>query len=186
MLSRAFEHIASGQRPIWPERVIVARSQISPNLRRAVLASEDDRFYLHHGLDFIELQKAIERKQRGGKLRGASTLTQQVVKNIFLWNGRSFVRKGLEAWLAILMDALLPKDRILDLYLNLAEWGPNAFGAEAGARAQFGKSAAALSREEAARMAAILPSPRRWKATGSVASARSGTILARMQYPAPR
>lgn len=186
MLSRAAERLYSGERPVWPERIIVPSSKISPNLKRAVLASEDDRFYLHHGLDFVEMNKAIERKKQGGKLRGASTLTQQVAKNVFLWNGRSFVRKGLEAWLAILMDALLPKDRILELYLNLAEWGPNTFGAEAGARVQFGKSAAVLSREEAARMAAILPSPRRWKATGPVAGARSGTILARMKYPAPR
>lgn len=186
IVERAASRVIAGERPIWPERIIVGRNAISPNLRRAVLASEDDRFYLHSGIDFVEMQKALDRRRQGGRLRGASTITQQVAKNIFLWNGRSYVRKGLEMWLALWMDALLGKDRILDLYLNLAEWGPNAFGAEAGARAQFGKSAAKLSREEEARMAAILPAPRRWKATGSVASARSGTILERMQYPAPK
>ncbi len=186
MLARVASRVANGERPIWPAHDPIARSGFAPALRRAVLASEDDRFYLHSGIDFVEIEKALERRRRGGRLRGASTLTQQVVKNIFLWNGRSFVRKGLEAYLALTMDALLSKERILDLYLNLAEWGPNAFGAEAGARAQFGKSARALTREEAARMAAILPAPRRWPANGRIAGNRAVTILARMQYPAPK
>ncbi len=159
---------------------------MSPALRRAVLASEDDRFYLHNGIDFVELDKALERRKRGGKLRGASTLSQQVAKNIFLWNGRSFVRKGIEAYLTLWLELLLTKERILDLYINLAEWGPYHFGAEAGARHHFRKSAASLTREEAARMAAILPAPRRWTPRGSVASRRMGAILQRMQYAAPR
>lgn len=186
MLGRVVDRLANGERPVWPAHDPIARSEFSPYLRRAVLASEDDRFYLHAGIDFIELEKALERRRQGGKLRGASTLTQQVVKNIFLWNGRSFIRKGLEAYLALMMDFLLSKERILDLYLNLAEWGPNAFGAEAGARAQFGKSARSLTREEAARMAAILPAPRRWPANGRIAGIRAATILGRMQYPAPK
>jgi monofunctional biosynthetic peptidoglycan transglycosylase len=164
----------------------VSRAQISPHLRRAVLASEDDRFYLHHGIDFVEIENALERRRRGGRLRGASTLTQQVAKNLFLWNGRSFVRKGLEAYLTLWLELILSKERILDLYINLAEWGPNQFGAEAGARAHFGKSAAALTRDEAARMAAILPAPRRWSPRGSIASRRAATVLQRMQYPAPK
>lgn len=185
ILQRVGQRIANGERPVWPSHVTVGRAALSPNLRRAVLASEDDRFYLHFGMDFVELQKALDRRQRGGKLRGASTLTQQVAKNLFLWNGRSFVRKGLEAYLALWLELLLTKERILDLYLNLAEWGPNEFGAESGARKHFGKSAFALTRDEAARMAAILPAPRRWSPRGSIASKRVGVILSRMAYPAP-
>jgi monofunctional biosynthetic peptidoglycan transglycosylase len=151
-----------------------------------VLASEDDRFYLHFGIDFVEINKALDRKRRGGKLRGASTITQQVAKNLFLWNGRSFVRKGIEGYIAVLLELLLTKERILDLYLNLAEWGPNAFGAEAAARVHFGKSAATLTREQAARLAAILPAPRRWSPRGAIASGRAATIMSRMQYAAPK
>ena len=186
MLQRAGQRFVAGDQPAWPVHTPVARRAMSPALRRAVLASEDDRFYLHHGIDFVELDKALERRKRGGKLRGASTLSQQVAKNIFLWNGRSFVRKGLEAYLTLWLELLLTKERILDLYINLAEWGPNHFGAEAGARYHFRKSAASLSREEAAHMAAILPAPRRWSPRGSVASRRVGAILQRMQYAAPR
>ena len=185
ILDRVFENLGSGKRPVFPKRTIVSRSEISPYLRRAVLASEDDRFYLHYGFDLVEIDKALEKKKRGGKLRGASTLTQQVAKNIFLWDGRSYVRKGLEAYMTLWLELLLTKDRILDLYLNLAEWGDNVFGAEAAARKHFGKPASKLTREEAARLAAILPSPVRWSPNGSVASLRIVSILERMQYPAP-
>ncbi|MCZ8203582.1 monofunctional biosynthetic peptidoglycan transglycosylase [Gemmatimonas sp.] len=186
MIGRAAQRFAAGESPAWPVHTPVARSEMSPSLRRAVLASEDDRFYLHNGIDFVELDKALERRKRGGKLRGASTLTQQVAKNIFLWNGRSFVRKGVEAYLTLWLELLLTKERILDLYINLAEWGPYHFGAEAGARYHFRKSAASLTREESARMAAILPAPRRWAPRGSVASRRIGAILQRMQYAPPK
>ena len=186
MVGRVYHHLVNGERPIWPAHSTVPRDAISPHLRRAVLASEDDRFYLHHGIDIVELRKAVEKRQRGGKLRGASTLTQQVAKNLFLWNGRSFVRKGLEAYLTLWLELLLSKERILDLYLNLAEWGPHHFGAEAAARHHFRKSAAKLTRDEAARLAAILPAPRRWSAKGRVASRRAAAILDRMQYAAPR
>lgn len=185
MLNRALEHLGNGKRPVYPRRTVVSRELISPFLRRAVLASEDDRFYLHHGFDLVEIDKALETKKRGGRLRGASTLTQQVAKNIFLWEGRSYIRKGLEAYLTLWLELLLTKDRILDLYLNLAEWGDGIFGAEAAARKHFGKPASELSREEAARLAAILPSPLRWSPTGSVASLRIPAILDRMQYAAP-
>lgn len=185
ILDRVFERIGNGKRPIYPKRIVVSREQISPLLRRAVLASEDDRFYLHYGFDLVEIDKALEKKKRGGRLRGASTLTQQVAKNIFLWDGRSYVRKGLEAYMTLWLELLLSKDRILDLYLNLAEWGDGVFGAEAAARTHFGKSASKLTREEAARLAAILPSPIRWSPNGSVASLRIVSILDRMQYAAP-
>jgi monofunctional biosynthetic peptidoglycan transglycosylase len=186
ILQRVITRTVNGDRPIWPAHTTVSRAGLSPNLRRAVLASEDDRFYLHFGIDLVEINNALERQRRGGKLRGASTLTQQVAKNLFLWNGRSFVRKGLEAYIALLLELLLSKERILDLYLNLAEWGPNAFGAEAAARLHFKKSAATLTRDEAARLAAILPAPRRWSPKGSIATRRAATILVRMQYAAPK
>jgi monofunctional glycosyltransferase len=181
MAQQTVGRLFTGERPIWPRHTTVSGDAISPNLRRAVLASEDDRFYLHHGIDFVEIDKALERRKRGGKLRGASTLTQQVAKNLFLWNGRSYVRKGLELYLTLWLEALLSKERILDLYLNLAEWGPSVYGAEAAARYHFGKSAFNLTRDEAARLAAILPSPKRWPPKGSVATRRAGTILERMQ-----
>ncbi len=186
MLQRTVSRALSGKRPIVPRHTPVAHAALSANLHRAVLASEDDRFYLHHGVDLVELNKAIDRRKRGGSLRGASTLTQQVAKNVFLWNGRSFIRKGLELYLALLLELLLSKERILDVYLNLAEWGDGVFGAEAAARAHYGKSAASLTREESARLAAILPSPLRWKPQGSIATRRSVVILSRMRYAAPR
>ncbi len=186
MLQRVVARTANGERPIWPAHTTVSRRELSPYLRRAVLASEDDRFYLHFGIDIVEINNALERRRHGAKLRGASTLTQQVAKNLFLWNGRSFVRKGIEAYIALLLELLLSKERILDLYLNLAEWGPNAFGAEAAARLHFNKSAANLTRDEAARLAAILPAPRRWSPKGSIATRRASMILVRMQYAAPK
>jgi monofunctional biosynthetic peptidoglycan transglycosylase len=186
MLWRTGQRLVGGKRPVYPRRTVVSRGQISPHLRRAVLAAEDDRFYLHLGFDFKEIEKAIERSQRGGRLRGASTITQQVAKNLFLWEGRSYIRKGAEAYLTMVLELCLSKDRILDLYLNLAEWGDGVFGAEMAARAHFRKSARSLSRVEAARLAAILPAPRRWPVYGSVASRRAEIILGRMAFAAPR
>lgn len=186
MLRRTVQRALDGKESWYPRRDVVSRGEIAPSLRRAVLAAEDDRFYLHWGLDLVEINKALERAERGGRLRGASTITQQVAKNIFLWEGRSFVRKGLEAYLTLVLELTLPKERILDLYLNLAEWGDGVFGAEMAARRHFGVSAAGLTREQSARLAAILPSPRRWSPTGSVASRRAAIILDRMQYAAPK
>ena len=186
MLWRTAQRLSAGKRPAYPRREVVARSEISPHLRRAVLAAEDDRFYLHLGFDLIEIDKAIEKSQRGGRLRGASTITQQVAKNLFLWEGRSFIRKGAEAYLTLVLELCLSKDRILDLYLNMAEWGDGVFGAEMAARTHYRKSARNLSREEAARLAAILPAPRRWPPYGSVATRRAEIILGRMAFAAPR
>jgi monofunctional biosynthetic peptidoglycan transglycosylase len=186
MLRRTGQRLMADKDPAYPRRDIVGHADISDHLRRAVLASEDDRFYLHYGFDLEEIENAIERAKRGRKLRGASTITQQVAKNLFLWEGRSFVRKGYEAWLTLALETCLSKDRILDLYLNLAEWGDGVFGAEMAARTHFRKPAKALTRDEAARLAAILPAPQRWSPRGSIASRRASTILARMQYAAPR
>ncbi len=186
MLRRAVQRTIAGRSPRYPRRDVVARDAISPHLRRAVLASEDDRFYLHWGFDVEEIQNALERARRGRRLRGASTITQQVAKNLFLWEGRSYVRKGYEAYLTLVLELCLPKDRILDLYLNLAEWGDGVFGAEMAARTHFRKSARSLTPEEAARLAAVLPSPIRWSPRGAVASRRAVGILEKMRYAAPR
>jgi len=186
MLARTWDRWTANKEPAYPRRRVVSRDSVSPALRRAVLASEDDRFYLHHGFDFEEIEKAIERRNRGRPMRGASTISQQVVKNVFLWEGRSWVRKGIEAYITVWLELVVPKDRILDLYVNLAEWGDGIFGIEAAAQHHFRKSARRLSREESARLAAVLPSPVRWSPRGSVASARAASILPRMVYPAPR
>lgn len=186
MLRRTVSRAIEGKRPIYPRRDIVGRDAISKHLRRAVTASEDDRFYLHWGIDVVEIRKALDKAERGGRLRGASTITQQVAKNIFLWEGRSLVRKGYEAYLTVVLEVCLSKERILDLYLNLAEWGDGVFGAEMAAQRHFKKSAKNLTQGEAARLAAVLPSPIRWSPNGSVAARRSAIILEKMRYAAPR
>jgi monofunctional biosynthetic peptidoglycan transglycosylase len=133
---------------------------ISPFLPLTVMGSEDSRFCSHRGIDWDALQDAMDDAEDGEAARGGSTITQQTAKNLFLWPGRSIVRKALEAPLALWIDLVLPKERVLEIYLNIAEWGPNGrFGAEAGAQFAFGRSAAALSPQEAALMAAILPNP---------------------------
>jgi len=139
----------------------VPLARISPALRAAVIASEDQRFFEHGGFDWKSMRDAVDEWQGGGRLRGASTLSQQVAKNLFLWPGRSVVRKALEAWLTLWIEWLWPKPRILEVYLNVAELGDGVFGAEAASRRYFGRSAASLGREEAALLAASLPSPRR-------------------------
>ena len=146
-------------RPV--ERVYVPIERLSGALPLAVLAAEDERFCSHHGIDWLEIRAALAAADDDiAVARGGSTITQQVAKNLFLWPGRSLVRKALELPLALWIDLVLPKRRIMEVYLNIAEWGPHGeFGAEAGAQAAFGKSAAALDLHEAALMAAILPNP---------------------------
>jgi monofunctional biosynthetic peptidoglycan transglycosylase len=138
----------------------VGRDAIAWNAARAVMASEDQRFVEHHGIDFVSLDEAIEDYRHGDSLRGASTITQQVAKNLFLWQGRSYFRKGLEAYFAVLLEMCWSKERILEVYLNIAEFGPELFGVEAAAREYFGSSAAALNASDAALLAAVLPNPR--------------------------
>ncbi|HTP40354.1 MAG TPA: monofunctional biosynthetic peptidoglycan transglycosylase [Steroidobacteraceae bacterium] len=137
---------------------------ISRELALAVVASEDQRFLQHHGFDFRQIQKAMDEADRGGRARGASTISQQVAKNLFLWGGHSWVRKGLEAWYTVLLETFWPKRRILEVYLNIAEFGRGVYGAEAAAQVFFHKPAARLTRAEAARLAAVLPDPRRRRA----------------------
>jgi monofunctional biosynthetic peptidoglycan transglycosylase len=144
------------------ERTFVPLERIAPALSRSVIASEDARFCSHYGIDWRELKEAVENADDLSEVRGGSTITQQVAKNLFLWPGRSLVRKALEFPLALWIDLVLPKRRIMEIYLNIAEWGPNGeFGAEAGARRAFGKSARQLSAGEAALLAAVLPNPKR-------------------------
>jgi monofunctional biosynthetic peptidoglycan transglycosylase len=145
------------------ERRWVPLERIAPALRLAVIAAEDDRFCSHHGVDFTELHDVIGGIEDVGDLaevRGGSTITQQTAKNLFLWPGRSFVRKALEFPLALWLDVVLPKRRVLEIYLNVAEWGPNGeFGVAAAARPAFNKKAADLDAREAALLAATLPNP---------------------------
>ena len=131
--------------------------EISPHLVRSVLSSEDARFCEHRGIDWVELQKALD--DEDGRMRGASTITMQTVKNLFLWTGRAWIRKALEAPLALYAELVLPKRRIMEIYLNIAEWGTGVYGAAAAAEHHFGVSPAKLSAAQSARLAAILPAP---------------------------
>jgi monofunctional glycosyltransferase len=137
----------------------VPLSQISPEFQHAVIAAEDARFYQHHGFDWQAMEIAAEEDEKGGRLRGGSTITQQLVKNLFFGTGRSLVRKGAEATLVPVAELVLGKQRILELYLNVVEWGPGIYGAEAAARADYGTEARRVDRDEAARLAAVLPLP---------------------------
>jgi monofunctional biosynthetic peptidoglycan transglycosylase len=153
MLQRAWaEH--QPQRYRW-----VPLEAISPHLALAVVAAEDQRFPEHAGFDLDAIRDAVSDYANGGRLRGASTLTQQVARNLFLWQGRSLVRKGLEAWFTALLEVLWPKRRILETYLNIAEMGPRTFGAEAAAGRYFARPARDLDAEQAALLAAVLPNP---------------------------
>jgi monofunctional biosynthetic peptidoglycan transglycosylase len=138
--------------------------RMAPSLPISLVAAEDQRFPVHNGFDLQAIEKARDHNAKGGRLRGASTISQQVAKNLFLWQGRSWVRKGLEVWYTVLIEALWPKSRILEVYANIAEFGDGIYGAQAAARQYWGKDAARLSPAESARLAAVLPAPRRYNA----------------------
>ncbi|MEO1492407.1 MAG: monofunctional biosynthetic peptidoglycan transglycosylase [Pseudomonadota bacterium] len=138
----------------------VAIDEISPHLLRSAMAAEDARFCDHYGFDFDAIQDALEARAEGRRLRGGSTISQQVAKNMFLWHERSWIRKGLEAGFTVLIEAFWPKRRILEVYLNMAEFGEGVFGAQAAAQHHFGRSAAALTSTQAARLASVLPNPK--------------------------
>ncbi len=163
-----------------------ALGEISPRLRRAVVAAEDGRFYRHWGVDMVEAEKAFEEGQDGERARGASTISMQLVKNLFLWEGVTIydkaIRKGVEIYLTVWMELLLPKDRILEIYLNVIEWGDGIYGAEAASQAWFRVSSSRVSWGQAARLAAVLPSPLRHRPNdGSrFTEGRAGRILGRM------
>lgn len=165
----------------------VPLKRISPHLVRAVIAAEDAKFCSHQGFDVEAIQKAVKYNERAEargstKRRGASTISQQTAKNLFLWPQRSWIRKGLEVYFTGLIEMIWPKRRIMEAYLNAAEWGDGIFGAEAAARARFGKSASELTANEAARLAAVLPSPNKWNpvSPGRYVARRTGAIQANM------
>lgn len=157
-------------------------AQFDRDLARAVIAAEDNRFCGHRGIDWGAVGEAMEEYDERGRLRGASTITMQLARNLFLWPGGGFFRKGLEAPIALAIDALWPKRRVIEVYLNVVEWGPGIYGAEAGARAAFNKGAGELSRREAGLLAAILPNPRRFSAARPTAyvERRAAGIAARI------
>jgi monofunctional biosynthetic peptidoglycan transglycosylase len=165
-------------KPYHDRYTFLPLNQISPNLQHAVVAAEDARFYQHHGFDWHEIQLAADEDLEGGRSRGASTITQQLVKNIFFGTGRSFLRKGVEATLVPVAEFVLGKQRILELYLNVVEWGPGIYGAESACRTYNGTAARTIGREPAARLAAILPAPLKRKPERM--NHYSGLILERM------
>jgi monofunctional biosynthetic peptidoglycan transglycosylase len=150
----------------------------------AVIASEDNNFETHYGLDFKAIEKAKKLNARGKKIRGASTITQQTAKNVFLWQARTYVRKGLELYFSGLIELIWGKERIMEVYLNVIEMGDGIYGAEAASQLYFHKSAKNLTRSEAAAIAAVLPNPRKWrpdKPTPYIAR-KKAWIIARMNY----
>ena len=183
MLGRQMDALAEGD---WSFRVAYDwrdLERISPNLPVAMVAAEDQNFASHRGFDFKAIEKARANNAKGRKVRGASTVSQQVAKNLFLWQGRSWLRKGLEAWYTLLIELMWPKHRILEVYVNVAEFGDGIYGAQAAARSYWRKDAARLSAAESARLAAVLPSPRRYSASrpGPYVQRRAGWIQRQMR-----
>ncbi|MBV6289131.1 monofunctional biosynthetic peptidoglycan transglycosylase [Pseudomonas aegrilactucae] len=181
MVERKVESWFNGQ-PIDLQHDWRPWDEISDELKVAVIAGEDQKFAGHWGFDFTAIQAALAHNERGGSIRGASTLSQQVAKNQFLWAGRSWLRKGLEAWFTALIELLWSKERILEVYLNSAEWDDGVFGAQAAARHHFGTDASKLTRQQASLLAAVLPSPRNWSASrpSSYVARRAGWIRQQM------
>jgi monofunctional biosynthetic peptidoglycan transglycosylase len=177
MLIRAVEGhgIAKSWRPL---------SEISPNLVRAAMAAEDAKFCEHHGFDWDAIREDWRRYQAGARrLRGASTISMQTAKNVFLWPGRDWVRKAFEAYFTVLIELAWGKRRIIETYLNVVEWGPGIYGAEAASQFYFHKPANALSAEEAARLAAVLPDPLKWSPTRPDRYVAERTAFIRAQIP---
>jgi monofunctional biosynthetic peptidoglycan transglycosylase len=184
MLSRQLEAWGEGD---WGFRIAYDwrdLDEISPYVPLAMVASEDQNFAEHFGFDLKAIERARKNNERGRKVRGGSTISQQTAKNLFLWSGRSWVRKGVEAWYTVLIEAMWPKHRIIEVYANVAEFGDGVYGAQAAARTYFRKDADRLSAAEAARMAAVLPSPRRYSITrpGPYVQRRSQAIQRQMRY----
>jgi monofunctional glycosyltransferase len=164
MISRSAEAWLEGDTKFRLHYEWKSAQKISKNLPIALVAAEDQKFPTHYGFDLEAMKKAHASNLRGRKIKGASTITQQLAKNLFLWSGRSYVRKGLEAWYTLLIELLWPKERILEVYMNVVEFGDGVYGAEAAARQHFGVSAAKLNTSQAARLAAVLPNPKRYNA----------------------
>lgn len=157
---------------------------ISNNLQKAVIASEDGTFLSHYGFDFTAMQKAFKNNERGRRIKGGSTISQQTAKNVFLWQGRSYIRKGLEAYFTVLIELVWGKERIMEVYLNSIEMGNGVYGAQAAAQHWYGKDAGSLTKTQAAGIAAILPNPRKYSATSSSSyiNNRKTKIVRLMRY----
>ncbi|MHB8812592.1 MAG: monofunctional biosynthetic peptidoglycan transglycosylase [Steroidobacteraceae bacterium] len=162
MLEARLEALRSGERGYRTDYQWVSLERISPHAAIAVIASEDQTFPFNYGFDLQSIRGAVRAAQRGRRLRGASTISQQVARNLFLWPGRSFVRKGIEAYFTVLLEALWPKERVLEVYLNVAQFGRGIYGVEAAARRFYHEPAARLSASQAALLAAVLPNPVHW------------------------
>jgi monofunctional biosynthetic peptidoglycan transglycosylase len=165
----------------------VPLDRIAVYLPRSAIAGEDNKFCSHHGVDWGEMREVIAQYRAGERTRGASTITMQTVKNLILWQGRDLVRKGLEIWFAEYLELIWPKTRIMEVYLNIVEWGDGIYGAEAASRHYFNRSAAQLSPVQASLLAAVLPNPREWSAgrPGPYVSERSGIIRGRVEQLGP-
>lgn len=166
MVTRIIEFKLDGGDAIYSHKW-VPLEEISPNLQKAVIASEDGNFLKHSGFDFKAMQKAFKNNSKGKRLKGGSTISQQTAKNVFLWQGRSYIRKGLEAYFTVLIELIWGKERIMEVYLNSIEMGNGVYGAQEAARTWYRKTAINLTAREAAGIAAILPNPRKFKASNS-------------------
>lgn len=182
MVERKIESWTNGE-PIDLQRDWVPWDRISDDLKVAVIAGEDQRFAEHWGFDIRAIRAALAHNELGGSVRGASTLSQQVAKNLFLWSGRSYLRKGLEAWFTALIELFWSKQRILEVYLNSVEWDDGVFGAQAAAQHHFRNSASQLSLQQASYLAAVLPNPRVWSAShpSAYVARRAGWIRLQMR-----
>ncbi|MEO8253956.1 MAG: monofunctional biosynthetic peptidoglycan transglycosylase [Flavobacterium sp.] len=166
MIMRAIENKTAGK-PVYFNHDWEPLENISVNLQKAVIASEDGLFLKHNGFDFKSMQKAYKNNERGRRIKGGSTISQQTAKNVFLWQGRSYIRKGLEAYFTVLIELIWSKERIMEVYLNSIEMGNGVYGAQAAAQHWYRKDAANLTPRQAAGIAAILPNPRKYSATSS-------------------
>ena len=182
MVTRALEQKFAGKEMTCSHNW-VPLEEISTNMQKAVIASEDGTFLTHYGFDFKAMQKAFKNNERGRKLKGGSTISQQTAKNVFLWQGRSYIRKGLEAYFTILIEIVWGKERIMEVYLNSIEMGEGVYGVEAASEYWYQTKADNLTKMEAAGIAAILPNPRKFKASNSSAyiQKRKGKILKTMR-----
>jgi monofunctional biosynthetic peptidoglycan transglycosylase len=169
-----FNMAGTAMKGVEVRREWVALKDVSPHIVRAVIAAEDQAFCTHDGFDIKEINKALEAAKRGRDLRGASTISQQTAKNVFLFNGGGWARKGAEAYFTVLVEQMWTKPRIMETYLNVAEWGDGIYGIEQAAQERFGVSAKNLTPRQAASLAAVLPNPNVWKVDGSYASGRRG------------
>ncbi|MBA5791939.1 monofunctional biosynthetic peptidoglycan transglycosylase [Flavobacterium sp. xlx-214] len=163
MVIRCVEQISTGEKVVW-KHDWVSIDEMSINIQKAVIASEDGKFTSHNGFDVKAIEKAYQNNQKGKKIKGGSTISQQTAKNVFLWQGRSYLRKGLEAYFTVLIEVVWGKERIMEVYLNSIEMGNGIYGIEAASQHWFNKSANNLTKAEAAAIAAILPNPRKFKA----------------------